>query len=845
MSIESADNVTERIVEITHEITRSIKGKEGIAIAADISEMLHSIKRMSRSVNYTHSFWRIVLTEVMLLFDAPMVRIRTKEGDKDHERKNVLEDEYNAIIDAEKLERCKKKRISEEHILRLPDDKDNPFKDTYIRATEQLKDEKTPKKIIDKIIQESSIQKSRLFGIIRLVVIPLEMSNGHTGTIEIYLDAEPREPQNYGRSKRARNFLIDDKNKEIIKKIFSVIYELETDPKLETEVAPYSLLEDKEQFLAEAGFAGDDKFPDFDDFEEQFRERFYFINRKLAEIWSGAQKKIEPFRKTEKEQKKEEERKHYLTFAIGERRQGDRLVYSYFLPSVEKVEVGEYENNIGGTLEDALKRFKRDDEYNDFTHFTTLWRWPFEFGSSVMGYISRAGGFPEYIVDIDKDRRVLAYQPKVGRLEKVLIGFEPKYAMEIPIVLIPNNGEYELRFALVFFSKEPIPLHIRWDLYDLAYDAKDGVRTALSDQEEHRERATRQRAEDWMYFTIGLTHEFANEIQCYSFHAPRIRIFLETLQNYSERLPESLWQDFRSELEQELLRELNIKIPTKESLNEIEAYTRECDFDSIIWGTRWIEETNKERMGFVEFLQKFADYLLKKSQDIEELNDRGIVSLPELKDKIRARIREVARARNLEPAEKWQNQEIILEGDCTNIDNADEAVVRFILHEMIKNALKFSRWILNGEIVPVRLEVSRQRDLINIKTITHLAFFAENAGYCQNCGKRAKKRYRPKARIAAVGYHGFLCDNCFHEEMKKTLKICGSRGDGSGLFMIQFLIRLLYSLRVKSDIITWDENKDERLVYFEIQIPNDVEAFQLNRELTKGENHEIQGSLCR
>ena len=67
-----------------------------------------------------------------------------------------------------------------------------------------------------------------------------------------------------------------------------------------------------------------------------------------------------------------------------------------------------------------------------------------------------------------------------------------------------------------------------------------------------------------------------------------------------------------------------------------------------------------------------------------------------------------------------------------------------------------------------------------------------------------------------------LCDKCFREEIEKTLKFCWEQGYGLGLFMINFLLRSLYSTRFDSGIIEWNEETDKRIVYFEVEFPNDV-----------------------
>lgn len=333
----------------------------------------------------------------------------------------------------------------------------------------------------------------------------------------------------------------------------------------------------------------------------------------------------------------------------------------------------------------------------------------------------------------------------------------------------------------------------------------------------------KQEQKDWQFFTMGLTHEFANEIQIYSAYTPRIFSFLETLAE-SNDLSDEIWEKFGKKYK---------SLALKSGREITDTDLKGLDIYMLTDNARWIYETNEERMMFIQFLQRFAS----SSKEARETGKIETIYLKPFIEKICERLRRKWKIISTETAEKFQNQEIILRGNCEKIDKAHVAVVRFVLYELLNNALKFSRWTINNrtEYVPVIIEASRQKSFCSVRIITHLNFFPdpddvtieENWGYCDNpkCPNknRTVKRYRPQARISALGYiWQMLCDKCFREEIEITLKFFWEQGEGLGLFMISYLLHSLYFTRYDSGIIEWNEETDKRIVYFEVEFPNDV-----------------------
>jgi len=499
---------------------------KAMRIAACITDVLHSIKAMVNSISYSGDFWRIILPEIMFLFDSPLVVIRIDQGGRSVEYMNAWPQEYSALVDVSDIERYRTECILKQHIRRFLLDQHNtiPFRDLgelerkYKEAVGELsKGEEERSNERSGIIEELSmanlesadypIRRARLFSIRQLVIIPImeviEMGTQcqAQGTVEIYLDdrAGKNEEELNAGNQLMQDFLLKEKNDGFVKDIFGTICGLETGfSSGESEIVNYSLLDDKERFLSFIGdIDGKPAGEQIRDFAKQFQEEFVFINKPIAEIWSKAVKKIGALK--DNKDKSETERNDYLSFSIGEYYQG-KIVHSYFLPSVD-------DEQSRSPLQDAV------NDMPSFAFFKKLWMEPFDQDKSVMGYISYAGGFPEYVVDIDRDIRVAAYQSRVGELERIMIGFSPKFALEIPILsksADEASRQYELRVAMVYFSKDPVPLKMRWFLYDLAHDSKEAIRTALRDQEEHRKKALEQRAEDWMDMAAGLSHSITN-----------------------------------------------------------------------------------------------------------------------------------------------------------------------------------------------------------------------------------------------------------------------------------------------------------------------------------------------
>jgi len=500
--------------------------EDAMRIAARITDILHSIKAMVNSINYSGDFWRIILPEIMFLFDSPLVVIKVSRNGKTEKWMNAWPQEYNTLVDVAEIEKYSSECILKKCIRRFSlDEYGSPLrsleiiKRNYKSAVEQLskegKEASNERTNIIEVLSLSNldgtdypIRRVRLLSTKQLVIVPMveDFIEGGTrcrmqGTVEIYLDdcaREAKEGSNVG-SQLMRGFLHKEENDKIIISVFSIICGLKMEfSSGKGEIVNYSLLDNKERFLSFIGdIDGKPSGEQIKDFAEQFREEFVFVNKSIAEIWSKAVKRIETLK--DNKDKSETERDDYLSFTIGEYYRG-KIVYSYFLPSVDN-------GQSRSPLRDAL------NDMHSFADFKKLWMEPFDQEKSVMGYISYAGGFPEYVVDIDDDIRVAAYQPRVGKEELEMIGFPPAFALEIPIlskVADEASRQYELRVAMVYFSKDPIPLKMRWFLYDLAHDSKEAIRTALSNQEEYRKRALEQRAEDWMDMAAGLSHSMTN-----------------------------------------------------------------------------------------------------------------------------------------------------------------------------------------------------------------------------------------------------------------------------------------------------------------------------------------------
>ncbi len=293
-----------------------------------------------------------------------------------------------------------------------------------------------------------------------------------------------------------------------------------------------------------------------------------------------------------------------------------------------------------------------------------------------------------------------------------------------------------------------------------------------------RELAVKERDKDnWIALTAGLTHTIGNDILAYDAYGEEA---LDAIAEQGGDVPEIVGRNLR-----------------------------------------FIHESNKARLGFIQFLGEFAR---ARKETLEgKVRPSGLTSIaiePTLRE-IRRRVGEVEIAdlprESRDPAVVEQRRkfldlplEVRFEGDDADdrvIRQGKRGILQFFFYELFKNALRNC----SGE-VPIVVEAAKRDGQVHLRFINDVKVVADASGRLRLpriTGMEPCSEDQLRARVEEI------LDQCFEPGR--------GGGTGLGLFLIRYFVKEYYSGSVSARVFDWSA----RTVAFELVLPDDLErAFE-------------------
>lgn len=300
--------------------------------------------------------------------------------------------------------------------------------------------------------------------------------------------------------------------------------------------------------------------------------------------------------------------------------------------------------------------------------------------------------------------------------------------------------------------------------------------TARSEQELARRQ---EETENWIALTAGFTHTIGNDILAYDAFSEEALALLDP---------------HRSELPQEIERNL-----------------------------RFIRHSNKQRLGFIKFLEEFGR-MRKLRLEGKEFKPTALARI-DVEDLLRHERAHVGEVEVLDfPAEsrdprvlalrtKFGSLPLEIEFETEEarwITRGRMAVIQFFAYELFKNALRNC----SGQR-PLRVEVRKDRERVRMRFLNDLEIAKEKAPRGTD-----SIRYRlPRLPELDVASESEL-ERVVADVLARCFDPGRAGGTGLGLFLIRHFIREYYGGSITAKLHDWSR----REVAFEIDIPDDLSA---------------------
>ncbi len=327
------------------------------------------------------------------------------------------------------------------------------------------------------------------------------------------------------------------------------------------------------------------------------------------------------------------------------------------------------------------------------------------------------------------------------------------------------------------------------------YQMQQARREAASAQEDHREREV----DNWINLTAGLTHSIGNEVLAFHHYSQEILDYLETAKDVPEQIEQSM---------------------------------------------EFIHDTNRARLGFINFLQEFAEMMKSSGADVRQV-PRGLrtLDLHRLIHLVREKVGRFE-SRELDADEDdpqiqrqlKKNLELGLiihfeDEQARQVTSGREPVLDFIFYEFIKNCLRNCSGQRRLKVI-----VSRREDMVQLRFINDLDIESKAPApgrslSCSLCQAQVPALYWLKNS----DFLDAFCEPCLRRKVEENLAQAwtpgktSQGGKGLGLFVIRHFLDEYYFGSTDAGIFSWET----REIYFELCIPDrlDQRIAQYNEAL--------------
>lgn len=293
-------------------------------------------------------------------------------------------------------------------------------------------------------------------------------------------------------------------------------------------------------------------------------------------------------------------------------------------------------------------------------------------------------------------------------------------------------------------------------------------------------RAKELEKDNWIALTAGLTHSIGNDILAYDAYGEEA---LDALEGYDGEVPEEVRRNLR-----------------------------------------FIHDSNKARMGFIKFLNEFAQ-ARKDSAGGMRTRPVGLVPIdlePFLREVRRqVGVIEVAdlQSDSREPQVQEQRRKFLeLPLEVIPIDQGESGarlsrgkpgILRFFFYELIKNSLRNC----SGD-VPIKVEIERRGRRMVLRFVNDLS--VQSIPPDDASGTTLY-------RLPRIANMEACSEEQLRLEVEDILEQCfePSRGGGTGLglFLIRYFAREYYAGSISASVHDWER----RLVAFELDLPDDLD----------------------
>lgn len=315
------------------------------------------------------------------------------------------------------------------------------------------------------------------------------------------------------------------------------------------------------------------------------------------------------------------------------------------------------------------------------------------------------------------------------------------------------------------------------------------TRLARQQAELVREGNRRREVSNWINLTAGLTHSIGNEVLAFDHYSREILEYLEADREAPPAIRESV---------------------------------------------QFIHDTNRARLGFIHFLQEFAE-MMKLSADLRRV-PKELISV-DLARAIRWVREKVGRfeSRELDPADsdsqvqkqlrKNLHLELIVHcetEDARVLSRGRLPVLDFVFYEFIKNSLRNC----SGER-RLKVTVAKSDGWVYLRFINDLDIEPRHPPRggtlpCSAC----RAPHRELHWLRNSDHLDAFCDPCLKRKVEDNLRQCWTPGrstqggKGLGLFVIRHFLQRYYFGSTSAEVLNWDT----REVFFQVVIPDDLES---------------------
>jgi hypothetical protein len=315
----------------------------------------------------------------------------------------------------------------------------------------------------------------------------------------------------------------------------------------------------------------------------------------------------------------------------------------------------------------------------------------------------------------------------------------------------------------------------------VAIALRDRLAAAVRESEERRARrdveASQQETEHWIAVTAGLTHGLGNDILAYD-----------------------VWL---REIERELAGVAVIPPRVRDRL-------------------RFLVESNRGRLGFLQFLDAFARQRQAAAGNAPPPPSEPVALVP-LLERVRHNLAQVEIAdlppEGSDPGVDRQIKtlrDLKLEIRCddpaaSHLARSQRGLVDFVAYELLKNALRSA----TGER-PLVATLSRHGSRVELALENDVQVEA-SSGSCPMCGRSGPLRRVRRRRDAAPA-----CEHCFGASLQRLLDESFAPGRGSGTGLGLFLIRYFLSTFWHGEVRARVVDAATPIVRFAVDLPETV-----------------------